>query len=55
MGSALKGDNNSFRHDVNKRAKNDTAESISEFFPAAVGLLHCACDAPYGSEQQQWC
>ena len=28
------GDNCSFRHDVNKRAKNDTAESVSEFFHA---------------------
>ena len=30
-----KGDNCSFRHDANKRAKIDTAESISEFFHAA--------------------
>ena len=28
------GDNCSFRHDVNKRAKNDTAEFVSEFFHA---------------------
>ena len=34
-GSVLKGDNCSFRHDVNKRAKIDTAESFSEFFHAA--------------------
>ena len=34
-GQCSKGDNCSFRHDVNKRAKNDTAESISEFFHAA--------------------
>ena len=24
-----------FRHDINKRAKNDTVESVSEFFHAA--------------------
>ena len=30
-----KGDNCSFRHDINKRAKNDTAESFSEIFHAA--------------------
>ena len=29
------GDNCSFRHDVNKRAKIDTAESFSDFFHAA--------------------
>ena len=34
-GQCSKGDNCSFRHDVNKRAKNDTAESVSEFFHAA--------------------
>ena len=34
-GQCPKGDNCSFRHDVNKRAKNDTAESVSEFFHAA--------------------
>ena len=33
-GQCSKGDNCSFRHDVNKRAKNDTAESVSEFFHA---------------------
>ena len=34
-GQCVKGDNCSFRHDVNKRAKNDTVKSISEFFHAA--------------------
>ena len=34
-GQCVKGDTCSFRHDVNKRAKNDTAESVSEFFHAA--------------------
>ena len=34
-GQCSKGDNCSFRHDVNKRAKKDTAESVSKFFPAA--------------------
>ena len=29
-GQCSKGDNCSFRHDINKRAKNDTAESFSE-------------------------
>ena len=33
-GQCSKGDNCSFRHDINKRAKNDTAESVSEFFHA---------------------
>ena len=28
------GDNCNFRHDVNKRAKNDTAKSVSEFLHA---------------------
>ena len=34
-GQCSKGENCSIRHDVNKRAKNDTAESVSEFFHAA--------------------
>ena len=34
-GQCSKGDNCSFRHHTNKRAKNDTAESFSEFFYAA--------------------
>ena len=34
-GQCSKGDNCSFRYDVNKRAKNDTAESVSKFFHAA--------------------
>ena len=34
-GQCSKGDNCSFHHDVNKRAKNDTAETISEFFHVA--------------------
>ena len=34
-GQCSKGDNCSFSHDVNKRAKNDAAESVSEFFHAA--------------------
>ena len=34
-GQCSKGDNCSFRHDVNKRAKIDTAESVSKFFHAA--------------------
>ena len=34
-GQCSKGDNCSLRHDVHKRAKNDTAESVSEFFHAA--------------------
>ena len=34
-GQCSQGDNCSFRHDINKRAKNDTAESVSEFFHAA--------------------
>ena len=34
-GQCVKGDNCSFRHDFNKRAKNDTAESFSELFYAA--------------------
>ena len=33
-GQCVKGDNCSFRHDINKRGKIDTAESISEFFHA---------------------
>ena len=33
-GQCSKGDNCCFRHDINKRAKNDTAESVSEFFHA---------------------
>ena len=33
-GQCSKGDNCSFRHDINKRAKNGTAESVSEFFHA---------------------
>ena len=33
-GQCSKGDNCSFRHDINKRAKL-TAESVSEFFHAA--------------------
>ena len=34
-GHCSEGDNCSFRHDIKKRAKNDTAESVSEFFHAA--------------------
>ena len=34
-GQCSKGDNCSFRHDGNKGARNDTAESVSEFFHAA--------------------
>ena len=34
-GQCVNGNNCSFRHDVNKRAKIDTAESVSEFFHAA--------------------
>ena len=34
-GQCSEGNNCSFRHDINKRAKNDTAESVSEFFHAA--------------------
>ena len=34
-GQCSEGDNCSFRHDANKRAKNDTADSVSEFFHAA--------------------
>ena len=34
-GQCSEGDNCSFRHDVNKRAKKDTAKSVSEFFHAA--------------------
>ena len=33
-GQCSKEDNCSFRHDINKRAKIDTAESFSEFFHA---------------------
>ena len=34
-GQCSKGDNCSFRHDINKRGKSYTAESVSEFFHAA--------------------
>ena len=34
-GQCSKGDNCSFRHDINMRAKSDTAESVSELFHAA--------------------
>ena len=34
-GQCSKGDDGSFRHDINKRGKIDTAESVSEFFHAA--------------------
>ena len=34
-GQCSQGDNCSFRHDFNKRAKKGTAESVSEFFHAA--------------------
>ena len=34
-GQSSKGDNCSVRHDINKREKSDTAESVSEFFHAA--------------------
>ena len=34
-GQCSKGDNCSFRHDINKRAKHNTAESFSELFYAA--------------------
>ena len=34
-GQCVKGDNCSFRHDINKRGKNDKVESVSEFFHAA--------------------
>ena len=33
-GQCSGGDNCSFRHDINKRGKNDTVESVSEFFHA---------------------
>ena len=34
-GQCVKGDNCSFRHDVNKRGKSYTIKSVSEFFHAA--------------------
>ena len=34
-GQCSRGDNYSFRRDINKRAKNDTVEYVSEFFHAA--------------------
>ena len=34
-GQCSEGDNCSFRHDINKRAKKNTAEPVSEFFHAA--------------------
>ena len=34
-GQCSKGDNCSFRHDANKRAKNDTADFVSKFFHTA--------------------
>ena len=34
-GQCSKGDTCSFRHDINKACKNDTAESVSKFFHAA--------------------
>ena len=34
-GQCSEGDNCSFRHDINKACKNDTAESFSELFYAA--------------------
>ena len=34
-GQCSKGDNCSFRHDINKRAKIDTTEFVSEFFHEA--------------------
>ena len=34
-GQCSKGDNCSFRHDKDKRGKNDTVECVSEFFHAA--------------------
>ena len=34
-GQCVKGNNCSFRHDINKRGKNDTIKSVSEFFHAA--------------------
>ena len=34
-GQCCGGDDCSFRHDINKRAKNDTVEYVSEFFHAA--------------------
>ena len=34
-GQCSRGDNCSFRHDINKRGKNDTVEYVSDFFHAA--------------------
>ena len=34
-GQCVKGDNCSFRHDINKRGKSYTIKSVSEFFHAA--------------------
>ena len=34
-GQCSRGDNCSFRHDVNERAKNDTAKFVFEFFHAS--------------------
>ena len=34
-GQSSRGDNCSFRHDMDKRGKNDTVEFVSEFFHAA--------------------
>ena len=34
-GQCVKGDNCSFRHDMNKRGKSRTIKSVSEFFHAA--------------------
>ena len=52
-GQCSKGDNCSFRHDINKRAKFDTAESFSELFHAAE-WEKCVENQKSQRQESQW-
>ena len=53
-GQCSKGDNWTFRHDVNKRAKNDTAESVSDLSHAAKWAKIIENPKSQRKESQWW-
>ena len=52
--SVLKGDNCSFRHDINKRAKNNTAESFSDLFYVAAECEKCIENQKSWRQKHKW-
>ena len=53
-GQCSRGDKCSFRHDINKRAKNDTVESFSEFFRAAGREKNASRTRSPRGKKSQW-